>query len=253
MAGVSAPYSRLRRTALTAPALVALPRSGLVDDGSMHEPSGVVDLSEVPVEGHEGFLCKVLGHCRRADKQPGESSRLGELMLVEHDEVGASGPRRNAPLHRGCPFAQVIRMPRASFGSKKSRFVVPLAWERPRSRRQAQPRGPSGPGSSSMSRQSDPRTTEDRLDFQLKTSRRSAPSALRREPPPRSRYGGRRLTDHGRRDRTTHLYGRTAVLAGPAADQIDGSRVRPAYYRASRPGLIGRTHQLLWQASPARW
>ncbi len=88
-----------------APALVALPRSGLVDDGSMHEPSRVFDLSEVPVEGHEGFLCKVLGHCRRADKQPGESSRLGELMLVERDEVGASGPRRNAPLHRGCPFA----------------------------------------------------------------------------------------------------------------------------------------------------
>jgi hypothetical protein len=46
--------------------------------------------------------------------------------------------------------------------------------------------------------------------------------AFRREPPPRSRYGGRRLADHRRRDRTSHLYGRTTVLAGPAAIQIDG-------------------------------
>lgn len=54
--------------------------------------------------------------------------------------------------------------------------------------------------------------------------RRSSTSALRHEPPPRSRYGGRRLADHGRRNRASHLYGRTTVLARPAAIQIDGFR-----------------------------
>ena len=141
----------------------------------------------------------------------------------------------------------VIRIPRASFGSKKSRFVVPLAWERPRSRRQARPRGPSGPGSSSMSRQSDPRTTEDRLDFQLKTSRRSAPSALRREPP--TSLSLRRTTlDRSRQKGPNDSSVWSHSGLGGTGGRPDRRFARATcLLRASRPGLIGRTHQLLWR------
>jgi len=60
--------------------------------------------------------------------------------------------------------------------------------------------------------------------------------AFRREPPPRSRYGERRLANHERNNLTSHLRGRPTVLMGPVTIQIDcEDRERPTRPHVAEP------------------
>jgi hypothetical protein len=70
----------------------------------------------------------------------------------------------------------------------------------------------------------------------LVASRRLRSTAFRREPPPRSSYGERRLANHGGSDITSRLGGPANGLAGPALNQTVQERpTRPEVAEPASP------------------